>query len=264
MSQTATLPFPPSPVVTATVTGTNERGVRVRSPELGETSARLAIAGEYGPRAGDQVLLVVDGAGQTYVVGVLRALREAEPKTLAGLAVERDDDTGRTRITLPSGDLELSAANGQVILHGAGGVQIASERDVSLAAGRRASIGSVDAEGEVRSGARFEGGTAEIKAGVLATRAAHLHTLAEDITVIAARMDQHLERLRQHASHIEIEATEIVEKAKDSYREVEGLAQTRAGRLRWVARSTLHALAQRAKMKAESIFAIDGESIHLG
>ncbi len=265
MSQTATLPFPSSPVVTATVTGASERGIRVRSPELGEASARLAIAGgEYEPRAGDQVLLVVDAAGQAYVVGVLRALREAGPKSLTGLAVERDEDTGRTRLTLPAGDLELSAAAGRVIVHGAEGVQIASERDVSLAAGRRASIGSVDTDGTVRSGARFEGGTAELRAGVLATRAGQLHTLAEDITVIAARMDQHLERLRQRATHIETEATEIVEKAKETYREVEGLAQTRAGRLRLVARSTLHAFAQRAKMKAESIFAIDGESIHLG
>jgi hypothetical protein len=266
MTETAThLPFAHVPVTTATVLGASERGVEVRSPALGEAFARLALAGtEYAPRAGDQVLLIVDGEGQAYVVGVLRALREAAPRSVGGIEIEHDAAGGRTRLTLPRGDLELNAETGRVRLHGARGVELSSERDVTIAARERASIGSVAADGSVESGASFEGSTAELRAGVLATKASHLHTLAEDVTLVAARMDVHLERLRQRAAHLETEAGEIVEKAKAAYREVEGLAQTRAGRIRWVARSTLHALAERAKMKAESVFAIDGESIHLG
>ena len=49
-----------------------------------------------------------------------------------------------------------------------------------------------------------------------------------------------------------------------AFREVEGLSQTRAGRIRLVAESSLSALAERVKLKAKSVFAIDGESIHLG
>lgn len=256
-------PFASVPVATATVTGASERGVELRSPELGEVLARLALAsGDYTPRAGDQVLLVVDGAGQAYVVGVLRALRPAAPQAMAGIEVERDGE--RMRLTIPHGDLELHAAHGRVRLHGSEGVELASDRDVTIEAGRSAAIGCVDRDGTLRSGARFEGSTAELRAGVLATRAAHLHTVAEEVTLIAARMDAHVERLRQRASELEIEAGELVEKARTAYREVEELAQTRAGRLRFVARTTLHALAQRAKMKAEAVFAIDGESIHLG
>lgn len=247
-------------VAAATVTGASERGVELRSPELGEVLARLAIAGDYAPRAGDRVLVVLDAAGQAYVIGVLRALRAAEPETIGGLEIERDGE--RTRLTLASGDLELSAAAGRVVVRGAHGVDIASDREVAIT-GASASLASVQ-DGTVESGVRFDGSSAELRAGLLATRAAHLHTVAEEVTLIAARMDAHLERLRQRASQLETEAEEIVERAKTSYREIEDLAQTRAGRLRLVARSTMHALAQRVKMKAESIFAIDGDSIHLG
>lgn len=264
MSDTAPhLSLAPISIAPATVTGASERGVEARSPALGEVVARLALASaEYTPRAGDQVLLAMDGAGQAYVIGVLRALRPAAPPSIAGLEVERDGE--RTRLTLSRGDLELRAAAGRVLVSGAEGVAVSSEGDVAIEAGRRATIASVDAEGAARSGLCLDGSSAELRAGVLATRAAHLHTVAEDVTLIAARMDVHLERLRQRAAQLEIEAGELVERAKTSYREVEDLAQTRAGRLRLVARSTMHALAERVKMKAESIFAIDGESIHLG
>lgn len=261
-------PTPAAPVATGTVTAVDPRGPRVRSRELGEATARLALPDRgYAPRVGDEVLLVIDGAGQPYVVGVLRALREAEatPAIAApGLEIAHDPARGATRVRVPAGDLELEATRGRVVLRGAAGVEIGSDRDVTVAARGRASLASVDADGTVHSGVRFEGAVGELKAGVLATRAAHLHTVAEEVTLAAARMDTHLERLRQRIEDFETEAGQIVETARTSYREVEGLSQTRAGRLRLVARSTFHALAQRAKLKAESIFAIDGESIHLG
>lgn len=263
---TDALPFLPptaAEVTPATVVAATPRGALVRAPAFGEQHARLAVVGAYAPRAGDQVLVLGDGRDQRYVVGVLRALRETEP-VLEGVAIERDEAAGTTRLVVGQGDLELSAPSGRVRLSGAGGVVVESAAEVALRSTQAVSLECAGADGRTRSGLRLEGDVGELRAGVLATRAAHLRVLAEDVTVAAARLDTHIERLRRRVGRLETDAEEIVERAKTSYREVEGLAQTRAGRLRLVARGALTALAERAKLKAERVFAIDGESIHLG
>jgi hypothetical protein len=66
------------------------------------------------------------------------------------------------------------------------------------------------------------------------------------------------------AGALEVRATQLVERAKNAYREAEELAQQRAGRLRVVAETTFHLLAQRALVKAEQDVRIKGEEIALG
>jgi hypothetical protein len=244
-------------VATATIVDVTPAGVAVRSPELGEVFARIAVIGPWTPARGDRVLLRPDARGQRYVVGVVRALREAEAEPFR---VEREGHT--TRIVVAQGDLELSAPRGQVRVAGEG-VELESSRDVAVRARRAIAIESHDGE-RARSSLRLEGDAAQLEAGVLAARAARLAVIAEDVTALAARLDARIADVRQRAERIETEVGELIERAKESYRETEGLSQTRAGRLRLVAETSLTALAERAKLKAKTIFAIDGESIHLG
>ena len=255
-----TMSLPSALVSTATLVDVGPRGLSLRSPELGERVARNAVAGGYRPRRGDEVVVLADGRGECFVVGVLRALREAEAPA-PELTVERGD--GCTRIVIAEGDLELSAPSGCVRIAGAEGVSIGSERDVEVRARRAVAIESHDGE-RARSGLRLDGDAAELSAGVLAARAARLAVLAEEVTAFATRLDARIDDVRQRAERIEVRTVELIEHARDSYREIEGLSQTRAGRIRLVAASTLSALAERAKLKAKSVFAIDGESIHLG
>jgi hypothetical protein len=217
------------------------------------------------------VLVARDESGAAYVVGVLRALRAApsqETLRAEGVETPRVFETRvegeRTVLSVPAGDLVLEAARGRVELRGAEGVHVSSEGDVALDALGHVSLRSRDAEGNERSGLHLRGDAAELRAGLLTAKAGHLHALAERVTLVASRADSHLERLRVHAEEIETEAGKLVEKAKESYRSVEGLAQTQAGRLKLVAETTLTALAERAKLRAKRVFAIDGESIHLG
>lgn len=259
-----TMSLSPALVSTATVVDVGPRGLSLRSAELGERVARNAVAGGYRPRRGDEVVVIADGRGECFVVGVLRALREAEepaPELPSELTVERAD--GCTRIVIAEGDLELAAPTGRVRIAGAEGVSIGSERDVEVRARRAVTIESHDGE-RARSGLRLDGDAAELSAGVLAARAARLAVLAEEVTAFATRLDARIDDVRQQATRIEVRAVELIEHARDSYREIEGLSQTRAGRIRLVAASTLSALAERAKLKARTVFAIDGESIHLG
>ncbi len=60
---------------------------------------------------------------------------------------------------------------------------------------------------------------------------------------------------------MELRAGRVVERVRDSFREVEGVAQTRAGRLRMVAKDAFHLLSHRATIKAEDDLALMGEEI---
>jgi hypothetical protein len=251
----------PTAVASAHVVRADEpRAPVVSSPQFGTLAARVATVGEYVPHVGDSVLVACDEHGNRYVIGVLRALREATRVA----SLEHRPDEHRTVLRIPEGDLCIEAARGRVEIRGAEGVSITSEGDVALASTARVELRATDAEGRERSAVRLAGDAAELRAGVLTAKAAHLHALAERVTLVARHADTHLERLRQKAEVVEVEAGKLVERAKESYRSVEGLAQTQAGRIKLVAETTLHTLAERTKMRAKGIFAVDGDKIYLG
>ena len=56
----------------------------------------------------------------------------------------------------------------------------------------------------------------------------------------------------------------MVTKAKDVFREIEGVSQTHAGRVRTVADGAYQLLAERATVRAEDDVSLMGEKINLG
>lgn len=251
------LPLLREVVIAARVDEVSERGPVVSAPELGRQLARVAVFGDYRPRRGDRVLVCTDGHANPYVIGVLEHLR-AVPEA----KFERAED-GATVLRVEEGDLRIEA-RGRVTVDGAAGVEVHSERSVRVASQGSVELASESADGTPRSAVRIDGDAAEVRAGLFTTQASRLHTVAEEATLIASRLDMRLEHLRQRAARIDVDAEQIVENAKDTYRTATDLAQTQAGRIRLVARTTLHALAERAKLKAKRLFAIDGERIYLG
>ena len=212
----------------ATVRQVAEHHVDVRS--AGGDERALNALPSYVPRRGDRVLLGHDASGAAYVVGVLQALRGVPSFTLS-----TEGDVTRLRA---KGELELSGTT----------VRVRADDEVTVEAPR----------------VRVVADDATLDAGLLEAKARDLHLWAEGVTVVAARLDSRIERARRVLKRLETEADEIIERAGASYREVDGLAQTRAGRVRLIARTSLHMLAERAKLKARGMFAIDGESIHIG
>ncbi len=71
-------------------------------------------------------------------------------------------------------------------------------------------------------------------------------------------------RLQLRAGEIEAGAERLVERVREAYREVEGLAQLHAGRLRTVVDDTIHTLGQRVLTRARGDHKIQGEKIHIG
>ena len=66
------------------------------------------------------------------------------------------------------------------------------------------------------------------------------------------------------AGKLEVNAERVVEHAKEAYREVEGLLQTRAGRCRQITKGAHQVLAKRIQIAAEEDAAVDGKRVLLG
>ena len=66
------------------------------------------------------------------------------------------------------------------------------------------------------------------------------------------------------AGKLEVNAERVVERAKEAYREVEGLLQTRSGRSRQIVKDGYQVLAKRVQIAAEEDAALDGKRVLLG
>ncbi|MEZ4309135.1 MAG: DUF3540 domain-containing protein [Polyangiaceae bacterium] len=142
----------------------------------------------------------------------------------------------------PSGDLRLSAPHGRVVLAAGTDVAVDAPRDITLTAGESASIDAPRAS----------------------VRAADTRIEGADVTVVAERFSARVQKLAQHADRIEIAAGRILERARESFREVTELLQTRAGRARTVVDDAFHLQAKRTSIASKEDTSIDGKKILLG
>lgn len=86
----------------------------------------------------------------------------------------------------------------------------------------------------------------------------------QGVHVAGPRVTFETPHLRQIVGVLETHARRIVEKAKDSYRDVEGLSQTRAGQVRIVAKKTFRVFAERVRMRASKDAKVQADKIYLG
>lgn len=273
----------PGSIVTATVEAVHGARVDVRSPSFGTVSARLAVPAPYEPRPGDDVL-VAAAEGARYVIGVLRALRDASPPSICapdgssatleqgaeGPVWRLKDRDGRLifeHVVLESGarrsvvhldeDLDVRAA-GDLSLSAGGLVSIRGEAGASLR-----SPGAVELASE-GSAVRLDRERASVDATLLDARADRADLKAKDANLVIGTLRSVVHRLREKADVVERSAGRIVERAREVYREVEDLSQTKAGRLKLVADTALTLLGSSTEVKAREDVKVKGEKIYLG
>jgi hypothetical protein len=283
----------------ATVTGVGDDPVRVELavPFAAATcTARAALADRGTLAVGEEVLVLGDAGDELYVIGRLSSA-PAAPRSedtvppaarlpLPGggyaavettngsttlrvysrrnaLVVEYDPGVERTRITPEAGDLELAAASGNLALRAAGSVAI--EGGV-VAVRSRSGIGLAveDASGATRAVLALDGGRARIAAPALDVAARRASLRAEEARYTGRDLLAEVASLRVVAGRVETLARTVVEKARNLYRSVEELLETRAGRVRAVVDGTYHLKARDAVVRAEREVDVDGEKIRLG
>ncbi|MCZ7679654.1 MAG: DUF3540 domain-containing protein [Sandaracinaceae bacterium] len=163
---------------------------------------------------------------------------------------------------VPDGDLEVSVPQGALRMKARDGVEIATDGDVRVAGGRSVSLEAARAEGPA-SRIAMQPGELSLVGSVLTAAADRAELLASKLGVRAHRVESHVDRVRNVVKVLDLRAGRIVERAKDVYRETEGLSQTRAGRLRMVAQKAVQIVGENALLKARDRMKVKGERIHL-
>lgn len=286
---------PLSSLTRAEVVGVDGRSVRLRGPSFGQASAIVGVAG-YAPQVGDLVLVSAADDGGRYVVGVVRALRaieatsaglDAAPRALRAsdgasaslesgpdgeevlalrdadgrLLVRHDPQRGVTEVCAP-GNLQLRAA-GDLDLDAEGAVRVRAGTDLDLSGAGTVSLSATDLDGAAQSHLTLREGLAQLIAERLGGKVDRADLSVKELNLVARTVRTVASRVKREVETLETQAERIVERTRESYRETEGLAQTRAGRLRMVAETSFSALAKKTLLKAREDVKIKGERIYL-
>ena len=253
-------------------------------------TAGLAVPG-YTPAAGDRVVCLVDEQGAAWVVGVLSTAPAKEPTPMLDAAVSEprgaealtapltsgsarvhdkrgrllfEYDPGRDVAVLhaAAGDLEIVVPEGALRIQARDGVDVQTAGTLSLQASRELSLEASRGEGPAAR-LRMQPGEMALTSAVLSVAADRAEVLASRLQVHAHRLESQVERAKHVVKVVEVRAGRIVERARDVYREVEGLSQTRAGRLKLVAKKTAQFVGENTLIKARDRMKVKGERIHL-
>ncbi len=103
---------------------------------------------------------------------------------------------------------------------------------------------------------------------VVAGKRVEVRAAEADVKVTEARFSARqlvstVDRVREVVGVLETRAERVIERAKNVYRDVEELSQTRAGRVKLIAERTVHVLGQRVLVRAADDVKIKGEKVHL-
>jgi hypothetical protein len=235
--------------------------VRVRAGAGGARAARLALASPYQPAEGDRVL-VAEGDGELYVIGVLHAANPPRLGIPGGGAVSvRDgavlveDAEGRIVVRYAGGSAEIAAPAGDLTLAApAGRVLVRAAKDVEIAAG----------PGDRAPQLRVGGVETRLETERLDVHAEQSRITTAEASVVARRIATTATTIVQSVERLEITATRIVEKTRDVFRDASDLAQTRVGRARTIVQDAYALYARRTAITSTEDTSIDGKKILLG
>lgn len=158
-------------------------------------------------------------------------------------------ENGVMHIAPPKGDLELSAPHGRVVIRAAMDVQVEAGRDVTYRAGRKLDIESREVK---------------LKSTKLEVESKSSRLVSGSAVVLARKIATTAEVIATRCVTLETEATKIVERSKEAFRDVSDLAQSRFGRARTIVKDVFTLHARRSVMTTKEDTTIDGDKILIG
>ncbi len=248
---------------------------RVGTAPSEPVTARLADLLGYRPAIGDRVLVAAGEEG-AFVIAVLHAakpralvLPDGSSARLESGAIEVFDGAGNllvrcadgcAEVVAPRRDLTLSAPHGRIVMQAGTDVVVEAARDLTQRAGRSAEVNIAD----TRQGLRVDTKTTTLESARVSVVAGDTHVAAGKVALTAKTLATTVERVVHNVAHYELYAERLVERARDSVREVSGLAEARLGRARTVVSGLFSLRTRRVVMLSKEDTSIDGERILLG
>ncbi len=149
------------------------------------------------------------------------------------LAVLERDDESITRIAV-DGDLELQLPAGRFSVAASDGIGFVSQKQVSIV-------------------------SAEVKVNVVEANVA-----LQKATLVGKYLQTEFERIKSFATSFDGMFERFSQRAKNSYRRVEGLDQVKAEHVDYTADKTMNLHGENTVMTARQLVKVDGEQIHMG
>lgn len=150
------------------------------------------------------------------------------------IVVVYDSQTGSATIVAPRGDLKLESPHGRVL--------IAAGKDLELTSGARTRLRSDQLDLEVSS--------ATVKVGFA-------DLAAEAIRLVSPGVSLGIGRLQ-------LDAQRVLQRARETYQEVEGAMETRAGRVRTLVKGATQVFSKSTSIVSEEDTFLDGRRVLLG
>jgi hypothetical protein len=169
---------------------------------------------------------------------------------------------GAAEISAPRGDLRLAAPSGRVVIESALDVSVEAGRDVVHRAGRRFDVCAAAPADEPQL--RVDHAGAEVRADRLDVQARSVRAVLGQAALVARAIATTADRVAVTAGDYERMAGRVVERARDSFREVADLCEERAGRVRALVRGVYALSSRRTAMTSTEDTSIDGSRILLG
>ena len=179
------------------------------------------------------------------------------------LLFEYDARTGKARVSVCAGELEVATGPGDLVLKGDRRVRIEGE-SVEIAGRAGVTLATSRAPGAEGAEVSLKGDALSMIAADLALTAARGDFRIGETRFLGEMVRGWVADARLTLQRIETLAATVVRKARDVYDTVEGLTQLRTGRLRTLVKGTWRARSRDTVLTAERDFDIDGEEIHLG
>jgi hypothetical protein len=223
------------------------------APENADARHVLGVA---GPITVGHEVLVCEAEGEHFILaaltpGVALVDDEHQPEADEPAQLSRRGD-----------DLVLCAPKGRIVIEAAEGIEMRSELDMKMESKHSLHL---------RAGSDEEGAGLDLnEAGWLATGAALVGVFgdaqlkARRAEIAAGLIEIGAERVKSKIGRLQVDARRLVERTQSTFRESEDLYQVRAGRVRWAAERTLHALGEWTLIKARKDVKVKGRKIHLG
>ena len=184
--------------------------------------------------------VVPNGPGAPRIETPLGASAMVEGDTLVvrdprgEIVVQYDAATGSATIAAPGGDLRLAAPMGKVVID--------AGTDLELSARAKTSIHSVEFEADADL-TRLRSKALDIASGAI-------EASAQTVVIGVGRWNMTAER--------------VIEKANDIYRNIEGVIETRAGRLRSLIRGATQMRSGTTSIVSKEDTSVDGRRVLLG
>ncbi|MBC2713113.1 MAG: DUF3540 domain-containing protein [Desulfosarcina sp.] len=283
----------PQKIEPAIVAGRCDRNGFVRLRTTGEhidRHARLAVYPRPELDHGDEVLTMVDGSGQIYVVGILLC------KDDGGRAVERhhlDDGSfaeidrsgtndslkvfskanellvdyqsasGTVRVNVESGNLEFASATGSIAFQAAKDIVFNGHR-VALGASSDIHLQVNDSTGTGGPALSMKNRQMHLSSPAIDITGQRLQLFVEETKIAGKKLLGRIGNVQFITRKIESVADTVMARARNVYRTVAELSQLKAGRQRTIIEKTCHMKAQKTIFKSDNDFKVKAKKIHLG